>query len=163
MLKATVDNAKEYKINTSDLLKLSESWDIQKIGNSEFHGLVNSKSINILINRIDDSHKHIQLTINGQVHSIEIEDKYDLLLNELGIDSSAAMKVANIKAPMPGMVLEILVESGKKVSEGETVLILEAMKMENIIKSPGEGIVKEVKIATGDTVEKGEVLLSFEK
>ncbi|MNF13023.1 Glutaconyl-CoA decarboxylase subunit gamma [compost metagenome] len=66
-----------------------------------------------------------------------------------------------IKAPMPGLVLNVIVESGQEVNKGDNLLILEAMKMENIIKSPSSGIVKKILVTKGDKVEKNEILIQF--
>jgi biotin carboxyl carrier protein len=63
---------------------------------------------------------------------------------------------------MPGKVVKILVEPGQKVSQGEPVLILEAMKMENEIKAPTEGIVKTVYVSEGDTLEQGVLMIDLE-
>jgi biotin carboxyl carrier protein len=62
---------------------------------------------------------------------------------------------------MPGLIIELKVKNGDVVKPGDTLLILEAMKMENIIKSPGEGVVKTVKIKKGESVEKNQVLIEF--
>ncbi|MNR65826.1 2-oxoglutarate carboxylase large subunit [compost metagenome] len=66
-----------------------------------------------------------------------------------------------IKAPMPGLVLNVMVQEGQEVGKGDNLLVLEAMKMENIIKSPDSGIVKKILITKGDKVEKNEVLIQF--
>jgi biotin carboxyl carrier protein len=79
----------------------------------------------------------------------------------MGINSSASGKVNNLKAPMPGLIIDLKISAGDVVKVGESLLILEAMKMENIIKSPCEGIVRVVKIKKGDSVEKGQVLIEF--
>jgi biotin carboxyl carrier protein len=71
-------------------------------------------------------------------------------------------KVNEIKAPMPGLVLDIIAEVGQEVNEGDNILILEAMKMENNIKSPTTGVIKEIKCEKGAAVEKNEVLILFE-
>jgi biotin carboxyl carrier protein len=60
---------------------------------------------------------------------------------------------------MPGLVLKVLVEEGKEFKKGDNLLILEAMKMENILKAPADGKVKSIKIKPGDKVEKNEILL----
>ena len=63
---------------------------------------------------------------------------------------------------MPGLVLEILVEPGHSVNAGDPLMILEAMKMENVLKSPGQAIVKSVEVVKGAPVEKNQVLIHFE-
>jgi biotin carboxyl carrier protein len=74
------------------------------------------------------------------------------------LNSQAAKE---IKAPMPGLIFDIKVKEGDEVKKGDAVLILEAMKMENILKSPGDGTVKSIKIKKGQSVEKNQVLIQF--
>ncbi|MEJ0056943.1 MAG: acetyl-CoA carboxylase biotin carboxyl carrier protein subunit [Bacteroidota bacterium] len=88
-------------------------------------------------------------------------DKFDILLEKMGMNASAAGKVNVIKAPMPGLIIDLRVKAGDTVNAGDPLLVLEAMKMENIIKAPGEGVVKQVKVKKGDTVEKGQLLIEF--
>jgi len=68
----------------------------------------------------------------------------------------------NVKAPMPGLVLDILVEPGQSVQKGDNLLILEAMKMENIIKASGSGVVKNIPVHKKDAVEKNQLLIEME-
>jgi len=62
---------------------------------------------------------------------------------------------------MPGLILGISVTIGDTVSKGDTLLILEAMKMENSIKSPTDGVIKNIAVKKGETVEKNQVILNF--
>ena len=71
-------------------------------------------------------------------------------------------KVGDIKAPMPGLVIEVAVEIGQTVTKGDKVLILEAMKMENVIKAAGDGVVKAIHTTKGQPVEKGQLLIEME-
>ena len=77
------------------------------------------------------------------------------------MDNLAAAKVNEIKAPMPGLVLDIRVAEGDEVKKGDSILVLEAMKMENIIKSPTDGIIKKINVKKGIAVEKNQVLIHF--
>ena len=74
----------------------------------------------------------------------------------------AAHMPRELRAPMPGKALKIEVAPGDSVSRGDTLLVLEAMKMENLIKAAGDGVVKRVIIKAGDSVERGEQLIEFE-
>ncbi|MNU01127.1 Glutaconyl-CoA decarboxylase subunit gamma [compost metagenome] len=77
------------------------------------------------------------------------------------MDGASSHKINDIKAPMPGLVLKVLVEDGSEVKKDDALVVLEAMKMENIIKSPSDGIVKSVKIKEKETVEKNQVMIAF--
>jgi biotin carboxyl carrier protein len=74
----------------------------------------------------------------------------------------AADGIAQIKTAMPGKVVRILVEEGTEVLQGDGILIVEAMKMQNEMKSPKDGIVKEIKVEEGATVNAGDVLAIIE-
>jgi biotin carboxyl carrier protein len=69
--------------------------------------------------------------------------------------------VNHIKAPMPGLIIDLRVKEGDVVKQNDPLIILEAMKMENVIKSPGDGTVKAVKVQKGNSVEKNQVLIEF--
>ena len=109
----------------------------------------------------DDTHPRIR--VNGITFNVEIIDKFDELLRELGMENLVVSQIKDIKSPMPGLVLEVLAEAGDEVKKGQPLLILEAMKMENIIKSPGDATVKEVLVSPGQAVEKNMVLVVFGK
>lgn len=66
-----------------------------------------------------------------------------------------------VKAPMPGLILKIRKKVGEQVELGDSVIILEAMKMENDLKSPASGIIENIFVAEGSAVEKGTLLLSI--
>lgn len=136
-------------------------WDLSKISEGHFHILHQQKSYRAEVVRMDSVSKTCVIKINGRTYPVELKDKFDLLLEKMGMNSQAASKVNNIKAPMPGLIIDLKVKEGDVVKPNDVLLILEAMKMENIIKSPGEGIVKSVKVKKGDSVEKSQVLIEF--
>jgi len=136
--------------------------DILKLGNGQYHFLVENKSYAIELIAINKSDKTVQLKVNGAVYNLEIRDKLDELLQKLGLENTTKQKVSELKAPMPGLVIEIRVTPGQLVSKGDPILLLEAMKMENIIKSPVEAVIKKIHFNKGEAVEKGAVLVSFE-
>ncbi|MEZ0539410.1 biotin/lipoyl-containing protein [Fibrella arboris] len=136
-------------------------WDLSKLGEGNFHILKNDQSYSVEVIAVDAATKTVQLKINGHIHEVQVKDRFDLLLEKMGMSNAAASKVNDIKAPMPGLIVGISVAPGDAVGKGDTVLILEAMKMENVIKAPGDGTVKAIKIQKGDRVEKGQVLVEF--
>ncbi|MHB8830116.1 MAG: biotin/lipoyl-containing protein [Syntrophales bacterium] len=68
----------------------------------------------------------------------------------------------DVKAPMPGKILEVLVNAGDKVNEDDELIILEAMKMENPIYAPVGGTVKEIKVKAGDSVDTDQLMMVIE-
>lgn len=109
----------------------------------------------------DRETKTIQIRLGYKTATLQLKDRFDLLLEQMGMNAVGSGLLKNIKAPMPGLILDLKVKSGDAVKKGDVVLILEAMKMENIIKSPGDGVVKEVKVSLKQSVEKNQVLIQF--
>jgi len=102
------------------------------------------------------------ISINNELTSIEISDHIDQLLEELGMTSTPINQVKEIKAPMPGSILNVMIEENQEVQVGDPILVLEAMKMENIIKSPGDGRVSKIYVSEKENVEKNQVLVTFD-
>ena len=137
------------------------SGDFLKINDYQFHILYNHKSYNIDVIKLNPEDKTMTVKINSVKFDLSLKDKYDELLHNLGLDNLATKKVSDIKAPMPGMVLNILVKEGDTVKKGDTLIILEAMKMENSLKSPTDGTIKKIAITKGVAVEKNQLLIQF--
>jgi biotin carboxyl carrier protein len=106
--------------------------------------------------------KSVHLLINGQHFFTSAKDNLDLLLEGMGMQAGATQKVNNVKAPMPGLIQSIAISEGDEISKGDNLLVLVAMKMENVIKSSGSGIIKTLKVSPGQIVEKNQVLLEFQ-
>jgi biotin carboxyl carrier protein len=135
--------------------------DSRRIAEKHSHVIYNHRSYNIEIVEENRQDKTCIVKVNGNIYEIKIEDSYDQLLKQLGMDSAQTSKLKSVKAPMPGLVLNIMVSEGTTVTKGDSLLILEAMKMENMIKSPADGIIKKISVTKGDKVEKNEVLIEF--
>ena len=164
MYKATV-NKKTFAIEPLDNgFRINDEFvsiDLEACGAGYFHVIWNKASYRVEIVKVDHLAKTFHIKINGRIYPVELKDRYDLLLEKMGMNNSAVGRINNIKAPMPGLIIDLKVQSGDTVKAGDPLLILEAMKMENIIKSPGEGVVKTVKIKKGESVEKNQVLIEF--
>lgn len=165
MLKIKINNNKTL-VFTQDknriLINNKEiNWDIIEIKNNMFHIIKDNRSYNAEVVEADFRQKKFVIKVNGIKHDIEVHDQFDLLLEKLGMNKSTAPKKNVVEAPMPGSILDIKVKEGDNVKKDDTLIILEAMKMENIIKSPGDGVIKSVKVRKGEGVEKGQVLMEF--
>jgi|ERR1041385_686392 biotin carboxyl carrier protein len=166
MYKLKINDQAGFKVEKSkDKLLINDkevSADIQQLNGSSYHIINDLKSYSAEVVSFDKEAKMAQIKVNGNLYSVTAQDQFDILLDQLGMSSINANKVSDIKAPMPGLVLKLLVSEGAHVKKGENLFVLEAMKMENIIKSPADVVVKSIKIKPGDKVEKGQVLLLFQ-
>jgi len=136
-------------------------WDLQMLQPGHFHLLHQHHSYNVEVIEADYQQKTFLLQINGKQHRLHLQDRFDLLLEQMGISAVNPHQVNEVKAPMPGLIVAIQVSPGQEVKKGDPLLILEAMKMENILKSPGDGRVKAIKVNLGDKVDKNQVLIQF--
>lgn len=168
MLKVKVNERKEHNIEFTEnsgnkglIDNKPFEFDAIQIKEGSFHVIKDNQSYNIEITKTDFEQKIFSVKVNGNKYNLSVKDKYDELLKSLGLDSLTANKINNIKAPMPGLVLNLLVEEGSVVKKGDSILVLEAMKMENNIKSPTDGVVKKINVKKGIAVEKNQVLISF--
>ncbi|MEM7549134.1 MAG: biotin/lipoyl-containing protein [Bacteroidota bacterium] len=137
-------------------------WDLLKIDEGRFQIIHQDKSYNVQVEKIDTALKTITFLINGSRITSRVQDRLDLVLQKLGLDKLVESKLTNLKAPMPGLILDVKVSEGDSVEKGDSILVLEAMKMENVIKSPGPGKIKDIKVQKGDSVEKNGILIEFE-
>lgn len=138
------------------------SLDMIPVGPGKVHIIHNNVSYQAQILDTDFESKTFRFKINGSFFTVQLADQFDQLVNRLGLHTQAALLVKDIKAPMPGMVLEVNVSPGQEVEKDTPLLILEAMKMENVIKAPGDGIVKKIHIQKGNPVEKNQLMIEME-
>ncbi len=153
---ANVNN--QFEFDVKDLAQL----DIVPIDDFSFHILKNGEAIRAEVVQSDFEKKYFNIKINGNSYEIKLADEYDQLVKKLGLTTTVAYKVKDVKAPMPGLVVGVNVEVGQAVKRGDALLILEAMKMENVLKSPGDGVVKSINASKGMAVDKGAVLIEME-
>jgi biotin carboxyl carrier protein len=136
-------------------------WDLVELGEGRYHLLWQGRSYAAEVLEVDAAAKIVRLKLAGQRFELQAKDRFDLLLDKLGMSQAVSNKINEVKAPMPGLIVDIRVTPGQAVQKGDPLLVLEAMKMENILKSPGDGVVSAVKVGMRDNVTKGQVLIQF--
>ena len=102
------------------------------------------------------------LYLDGERFDAHVVDERTRAIREMTGQSAADLGPRPIRAPMPGLVVRLFVEEGDRVEAGQSVAIVEAMKMENDLKAESDGVVSTVRVAVGEPVEKGAVLVEFE-
>lgn len=136
--------------------------DLVQLIRDRFHILDEGRSYRIEVLRADFGTKQFEVRVNDRVYALQLEDELDALLDQMGMSGSASQKMDDVRAPMPGLVLQVFVAEGQTVHKGDNLLVLEAMKMENIIKAAGTGTVRAVKVQHKQAVEKNQLLIEME-
>lgn len=112
---------------------------------------------------VDKNQNKYTVLLNGVSYSFTIESPISYTRRKYLEKYKQANKLEVVTAPMPGKIVELLVEEKHEVKEGESILILEAMKMQNEITTHVSGKIKKINVKAGDTVAKDEVLMEIEK
>lgn len=158
MYKIKVNASHQFDINKADV----EAIDCIETSDNTFHILQENTSINASILGSNFNKKLYTVRVNNNTYEVNINNALDQQIEALGFEVGASKKINEIKAPMPGLILEISVIEGQEVKENDALLILEAMKMENVIKSPCDGIVKSINVKQAEAVDKNSLLIEFE-
>ncbi len=153
-----VDGNYEFSVSQDDLKKT----DVLPKGANEYHLIEENQSYHIKTLRADFAVKKYFISVNGNSYEVVIKDKLALLIEKMGLTINDKQKESDVKSPMPGLILAISVKEGQEVKEGDELLILEAMKMENILTAPKDGVIKTINAVKGNSVEKGEILIEME-
>ena len=165
-----------YQIKVNELPALQVEWKAEEVfvngakaewnavvtGENKFSIIQDNISYNAEIVNVNTEEKSLSIRINNNIYNVNVKDRFDILLAQMGMTNATATKANDLKAPMPGLVLKINVAEGQAVKKGDSLLILEAMKMENVLKAAGDGVVKTIKVKTKDAVEKGQLLIQIQ-
>jgi biotin carboxyl carrier protein len=161
-----MDNKFKVKVNNSLDFDLSKeqikSLNIVQLKKSNYHILQNNQSCKAELVTSDFSNKIYTIIINSNTYQVSITNSLDLLIKEMGYSVGSSKRLNFINSPMPGIIIDLNVKKGDVVKEGDTLIILEAMKMENAIICSKDSIVKSVHVKTGDTVQKNKLLIELE-
>ena len=154
-MKALVNSLFSFEINDeSDL-------DIVKVREDMFNIIYNERPFVVSLLSKDKKNKAFEIVINNNLYVVQLKDDFDELLLHLGVDIHEPNKDMDVVSPMPGRVVEVFVSAGDLIKEGDGLVVLEAMKMENVIKATKSGVLKDVYASAGDSVEKNSILLSY--
>ncbi|MBT8325499.1 MAG: acetyl-CoA carboxylase biotin carboxyl carrier protein subunit [Winogradskyella sp.] len=158
MYKVKINDSRQFEITQNEL----EQLDVIETQSNKFHILIDHQSVEAELLESDFNNKTYTISINNNNYDVSISDDLDLLIEKMGFATSASKQIDKIEAPMPGLILELNVKAGDDVEENDNLLILEAMKMENVITSPRQGKIKSVVVSKGDAVDKKSLLIEFE-
>ena len=112
--------------------------------------------------KVDVDNETTTMKVNGSIIELKLEKEVEKMLEKIGIDASSSMKVNELIAPMPGLIIGINISVGQEVKQDDPLIVLEAMKMENILTSPIDGVIKSIEVAPQQTVEKNSILIKFD-
>jgi len=156
--KVKVNNEVDFEFNLNKIQNL----DAQPLSTKKYHVLKENKSFKAEVVASDFLNRKYTVKINSNSYEIDIANELDLLIVEMGLSLGNAQIINDIKAPMPGLILEVNVKEGDQVKEGDYLLVLEAMKMENALTAPRDAVIKSISIEKGQTVEKNQLLIEME-
>lgn len=163
---AVSQNNKRYRINSlfSENLKINnKKTDIKIFENEEGFTYLVWKNRKYLAEITEKNQNKYTILLNGNSYSFSIESPISYKRKKYLEKHKEKSKTEAIIAPMPGKIIDLLVEENTEIKEGEPILILEAMKMQNEINSHVAGKIKKILVKQNDSVAKDEVLLEIEK
>ncbi|MEM1320954.1 MAG: acetyl-CoA carboxylase biotin carboxyl carrier protein subunit [Bacteroidota bacterium] len=147
----------DFELNQEQL----QALDISVEEDGQFHILHEGQAYKAQLLKANPADKSFEFQINGRHYAVNLDDQYDQLVKQLGLSVVSSQQVNTITAPMPGLVLDVMVEPGQAIQKGDGLIILEAMKMENVIKSLGDGTVGSIAVEKGSAVDKGQLLIEL--
>lgn len=147
---------------TVSIADLTSSGAVNVLGNNVYEIEKDDSRLILEVLKIDLTEKSITIRSNHRTYDLIFKDQLDLVLDKMGIKRTSELVNKNVMAPMPGKVLELLAKEGDTLSKGDNILILEAMKMENVIKAEVDCVIKKIHISNQQNVEKNQVLIELD-
>lgn len=159
--------SKEYKAVANDhiivTLNASDAIASKVMANGDLVGLHHENKVEAHVLARDFASRTYNIRLRGNTYKIKLQNTLDQQIEEMGLSLGNKATTSMVDAPMPGLILDVLVKEGDTVEEGDGLLVLEAMKMENKLVAPRSGVIKTVHVAANQTVDKGIVLIEFEE
>ncbi len=136
--------------------------DMKLVGGRHLYSLLlDNASYEVVLDTENEKRNFYTVMVSGLQYTVKVQDERSRRLALVDRSLRPPEGELLIKAPIPGLVVKVPVEVGQEVAEGETLVILEAMKMENELRAPRRGVVSEVRVAAGDQVALGQMMLAI--
>jgi biotin carboxyl carrier protein len=165
MINVTVQNKLKFQVNitekTINIDGKDEPCRIEKISGSRYHLIINNRSIEGELIETDAGRRRATWRISGKLIHTAVKDETDMIIDEIGLGSRGESAHPHVDAPMPGLIVDLFVDIGDQVNKGDPLLVLKAMKMENIIRSSASGTIRKIFVTPGQSVEKHSPLVQF--
>ncbi|NIM93110.1 MAG: biotin/lipoyl-binding protein [Anaerolineales bacterium] len=120
--------------------------------------IVDGRSYEALVQPTEDG---MEVLLQGQHFSVSVEDERQRRLRQTSGPSVAKSGELHMKSPMPGLIISVKVREGQEIDVGDSLIVLESMKMQNELKAPCEGTIRSLRIKSGDNVEQNQILLTI--
>ncbi|MBP2834035.1 acetyl-CoA carboxylase biotin carboxyl carrier protein subunit [Aquimarina sp. U1-2] len=160
--------SEKYKIQVNETFEFdlthadTSTMDTIQTSENTYHTLLEDTSYHTEVVQKNFNTKEYIVKVNNNHFKVNIADELDVRIAAMGFSLGSSKQINAIKAPMPGLLLDIHVTVDQEVKENDPLLILEAMKMENVILSPRDGVIKSIHASKGDAVDKGQLLIEFQ-
>jgi len=158
------EKKKSVKILNDAELKIDNkkyNYEISHVNNNTYLLKCGNKYFEIVAEKVNN--EHFSVLLNGyHINAVVRTSLQEMAIHLLEEAQTATHHQFEVKAPMPGMILKVKKQDGDTISQGESIMILEAMKMENDLRAPASGIITGISVEEGKAVEKGTILFSIE-
>jgi len=158
-----IQGRKEYNVQFTDgkIYINGKEWVGNIISSEDGNYIIQTENKLLTFEIIKKSGKNYEVKSGHTSYPLVLEDELDILIKSMGFNSTVGTKNDQVKAPMPGLIVDIRVKPGDKIKKGDILLILEAMKMENTIKAEHDGEIREILIEPKQSVEKNQILIKY--
>jgi biotin carboxyl carrier protein len=159
----TTINGKKFEVEIRDDSTVwvngkQRSVDFLSLGPTLFSIIMDNAQHEVVVENREDA---VEVLMNGRLYSgTVLDERAQLMRNRRGGDAADSGEVT-VRAPMPGLIVLVTVNEGDQVTAGQTLVILESMKMQNELKAPRAGTVQRVSVQAGTTVEQRKVLITL--
>ncbi len=156
--KVLVNNLQEFSIGEKSIQDL----DMLPQGEIAYHLLYHNEAFAAEVIEKDFAGRTYTIRINSNTYRVKIASPLDDLIKKMGYSAGSSKALNSVRAPMPGIIIGLNVKKGQEVKKGDSLLILEAMKMENAILSPKDAKIKDIFVSKDATVDKNKLLITLE-